>query len=683
MAIGRITGAMLFSNLERQGQNLAIDSDLAYYDVGNRRIGVNTSAPGYSLDVNGNAHLGNLILFGNTITSESGSVNLRNITNITISGGRVDYIVRTDGNGNLTFVDLNSLPEAIAINANISAANVAIASINANVTAANAALASTFGNTISLGANTVAALVSNAVALTTTTKVTDAISQLNYVLGKLVPPSPPNFPNNQTLSLSGMSTYTGLMATFAQTDNTGWGNLAVSAGSFVTTYRSNSYATNFITSCGPGNSGTISVYLNGQSAGSTTLTGSSNGTYGNLQIANNQDYHNVISTVTAGFWSSFDAQATGSSVPAGWNRVYIVDTVQTNNVIWYYDSSSPSTPSFSATSIVLSSNVVSYSSTVPHFTSSAGFTIRGNVTNLSGDTYPNSTYLFNATSAGGAFGAPTNVTYSAANITLPLPKLAANIAKFTTTANIVSGFGSSSGAPSVSVTNNYNTGSASFSTGNIILYKTGTGNQIEETALPIGSVGSGSGIPFRIVNPGSSDTPAYTGSESAFNSQTSPLLTYDATVVGAVLKFDQTDYSTGYLPVGPNLSGQASNQYFTFKFVRSSVSKFNINYTGSIAGLWVALPGSAIDTTSSLNGWLTLGTSYGGAGVPGVNSPGNGSNGCALGGIATFGSSGTYALTATFGTVSSSSTAANEIYVRIKLTSGQSVTALSIQTATN
>jgi len=39
--------------------------------------------------------------------------------------------------------------------------------------------------------------------------------------------------------------------------------------------------------------------------------------------------------------------------------------------------------------------------------------------------------------------------------------------------------------------------------------------------------------------------------------------------------------------------------------------------------------------------------------------------------------------TCTFGTVSSSSTATNEIYVRIALTSGQSVTGLSLKAATN
>ena len=153
--------------------------------------------------------------------------------------------------------------------------------------------------------------------------------------------------------------------------------------------------------------------------------------------------------------------------------------------------------------------------------------------------------------------------------------------------------------------------------------------------------------------------------------------------MGGILKNDVTNYST-YLPVGPDLSGQGSTQYFTFKFIRASTSKFDIQWTGTLAGLWVALPGSAIDTSSTLNGWLTLGTAYAGAGQPGAGSGGNGSNGAALGGTTPLNSAQTNKrITATFGTVSSSSTSNNEIYVRIKLTTGQSITALSLQTASN
>jgi hypothetical protein len=149
-------------------------------------------------------------------------------------------------------------------------------------------------------------------------------------------------------------------------------------------------------------------------------------------------------------------------------------------------------------------------------------------------------------------------------------------------------------------------------------------------------------------------------------------------VVAATLKHDLTNYASGYLPVGPNLStGRHGAQYFTFRFVRTSLSKFNIKFTGTIAGLWVAVPGSAIDTAAAAtNGWVSMASAYGGAGVP--------SSGCALGGVVTLNSSVTaHSKTCTFGTVSTSDTATNEVYVRIKLTTGQTVTALSLETATN
>jgi hypothetical protein len=220
-----------------------------------------------------------------------------------------------------------------------------------------------------------------------------------------------------------------------------------------------------------------------------------------------------------------------------------------------------------------------------------------------------------------------------------------------------------------------------------VLYKTGTGNNIEETSIPVIAVGTGSGNGIRIVNPGSADNPTYTGSEAAFNSTTGPFYTYDATNVAAAIKFDQTNYSSGYLPVGPNLTGQGASQYFTFKFTRTTVNKFDVLYSGSIAGLWVALPGSTIDTTAgTTNGWLDMSIAYAGSGTPGSDAGGNGSAGCSAGGAALLNSVQTNkSVTATFGTIQSGYSGSNtgDIYVRIKLTSGQSLTGLSIVTATH
>jgi hypothetical protein len=65
------------------------------------------------------------------------------------------------------------------------------------------------------------------------------------------------------------------------------------------------------------------------------------------------------------------------------------------------------------------------------------------------------------------------------------------------------------------------------------------------------------------------------------------------------------------------------------------------------------------------------------SGVPSV--------GCATGGTVTLNTSGTQSKTCTFGPVSSSDTAltGSEIYIRIRLNAGQTITALAILGASN
>lgn len=64
MAIGRISGPMLTRNLERQGQDLSVDGNLIYFDVTNRRIGINNDIPVSTLDVHGNVFAGNGVTVG-------------------------------------------------------------------------------------------------------------------------------------------------------------------------------------------------------------------------------------------------------------------------------------------------------------------------------------------------------------------------------------------------------------------------------------------------------------------------------------------------------------------------------------------------------------------------------------------------------------------------------------------
>ena len=140
------------------------------------------------------------------------------------------------------------------------------------------------------------------------------------------------------------------------------------------------------------------------------------------------------------------------------------------------------------------------------------------------------------------------------------------------------------------------------------------------------------------------------------------------------MRHDQTNYASGYLPVGPNLSsGRSGAQYFQFQFFRSAVSEFNINITGSYAGCKVCMPDNSAWVTglSNTNGWADMFQAYSGSGTPSNANPG-----CSDGGVMT-GSSGTFKCV--FGEQSSSNDSNNRILVRVKLTSGAgSVTALSI-----
>jgi hypothetical protein len=446
---------------------------------------------------------------------------------------------------------------------------------------------------------------------------------------------------------------------------------------------------------------------------------------GNLTITNDTDYNNIKSTVAAGFWYSANISASaGSGIAPGWNTVLIEEvggytTGNTNALMWYNDISSTNagTPTYSNTSITLTTNTVVYSSTIPHLTSGAAARLKGNLANLSGDTYSGNTNVTSSTAASGAYNAPTAVTWTGTvgpagyAGTVPLPRYFCNATYgsggtlyYETPVTIVtSGFGASTNGPTLTVTNNYTSAATSatqvaptgFAPGVTVLYKTGTTVQIEETSIPVNSVGTGSGNGFRVASQGSSNNPVYTAgnvSSPIWNSQTTTLQTYDAINIGSgsqgIIAWSQTNYSTGYLPVGPNLSSQATTQYFTMKFIRTAVSKFNVKYTGTIAGLWVALPGGSPNGTdtyaSTTNGWLDVSTAYAGSGIPGAGTGGNGSAGCAVGGVAVLNSAQTNkSVTATFGTLSSTNSTNNEIWVRVALTSAQSLTALTMETATN
>ncbi len=122
MAVGRISGPLLKSNLLRNGIDLAFETDLLYLDVSNQRIGVKNTSPQYELDVNGTIRATNLIvdnditinsisIVGNTISTTQPTLNLGTLDNVVYQNkARIDsidiegnVISTNDSNANLEF----------------------------------------------------------------------------------------------------------------------------------------------------------------------------------------------------------------------------------------------------------------------------------------------------------------------------------------------------------------------------------------------------------------------------------------------------------------------------------------------------------------------------------------------------------------------------------------------------
>lgn len=122
MAIGRISGQMLYNDLERSGSNLTFDGNLLHLDVNNRRVGVNNTNPLYELDVDGTVRANTYI---GTTLSTTGNVTAGNIV---VSGAVIA--------GNTTVNSINSNGSVTgttgAFSGNILAGNLYTVNVNAS-----------------------------------------------------------------------------------------------------------------------------------------------------------------------------------------------------------------------------------------------------------------------------------------------------------------------------------------------------------------------------------------------------------------------------------------------------------------------------------------------------------------------------------------------------------------------
>ena len=501
----------------------------------------------------------------------------------------------------------------------------------------------------------------------------------------------------------------------------------ISAGTALTSttarrYTSGTIDTQVVNNAYDGGAGTLTAVINGADRGNTTFSSSTgeNGTFTSLVVSGQLDANDSISSSTypTGFYQTFDAKITQAlaSYTVGLNdeRLEHSTTGNTNYVSVVYDDIT-STPSISSNGTLVegTAGTKRYISGIPYYNSGSPTVILSGiqVSNLTGQAYTdvsNIVEIDTATNQEGTSSAGTvntDYNYSAIDgastmLSGGIPLADTGVASAYTLGNLEVGITTSSvrtiDRVQVRARNCNGVGSYSENTTNIQVHSSAQSG-ISEIAIAVsdalGATYDDDGIRIADFISETTDTPSYTGATNfytndPYSESSDPGVegTREATIRLGVLKHDTTDYSTGYLPVGPDRSSDTGTQYFTFAFRRSNMANFDINITSSgISGLWIAAPGTAIDSASGLNGWLRADTTYGGSGVPGsdTGNGGNGSDGCAFTSgdriAASTSLSGGY--TMTLGSENGSNATGNVVLVRIALTSGQSVTALSVGVA--
>ena len=554
--------------------------------------------------------------------------------------------------------------------------------------------------------------------ITAQTDTDSIVFQLNSV------PSAPAGLSSKSIALSDsyQGTLPRLAAGFA--DNSDSNPLSAGADLTTTTARrftSGTIDTSVAENAYNGVSGTVTAIINGIDSGNTTFSASlnENGTFSTLVITDQRDANDTISSSTypTGFYQTFDSKITQSltsySVGVNDERIEHSTTGNTNYVTVVRDDMTV-LPSFGSIGTLSehTAGTYRYVSGIPYYnTGSPKLTVSGvTVNNLVGQAYTNQSNIveidpgtnYESTSS----TAIQNEDYTYAQIDGSVSFLTGGIPNANTgtssayalgdlTVDITTSNVRTIESPQIRVKNVNGTSSYSNFSEKVQVHSSSQSG-VNELIIPVAdALGNGTytddGIRITDFLAATTDTPSYTGStnfytNAPYSESSDPGVegTQEATVRLGVLEHNSEDYSTGFLPIGPDRSADTGTQYFTFAFRRQVVANFDIDITSStgITGMWIAAPGTGIDSASGLNGWLDTTGQYAGSGVPGSNTGagGNGSDNCALTGadVVPTGTSLNSGYTMTLGAENMSNATGNVVLVRIALASGQSITSISI-----
>jgi hypothetical protein len=538
-------------------------------------------------------------------------------------------------------------------------------------------------------------------------------------------PSAPSGLSSKTINLADSAQGTSPKLCAGFDDNTGAAT-TLSAGDSLATSTARRYTTtttidtttasNFY----DGATGTLAAEINASNDGTKTFTSTEGetGTFTSLVVSSNVDYDQVVASYPQRFYLVASAKITKNlsaySVGVNAQRLTHTTTGNTNYVHVVKDDITATPTTTIGTVSEGTQGTYRYVSGIPYYnTGSPTLNVTGTtVANFTGQAYQDTSSpheVDNDTNQESTTGdVITNTDFTYANIDGASSMLTGGVPNTDTGVSSAYTLGTlsvpitSSSVKAVKTIrarskNANGTGSYNSSATKIQVYRA-TPTLLDDEANGI-TVSDSLGAGFdddavRIAGFGSlsGDTPSLFDSSNA-NYYTDSAWSGAVTVAGTneaisrfgTIKHFTTDLSSGYLPVGPDLNtGRSGAQYFTFAFRRTTMANFTVRLSGTVSGVFIAAPGTAIDSASSLNGWLDAGITYGGSGVPGANtgSGGNGSNGCAFTSgdriiDGTSYSNSTFTLT--LGSENATNATGNNVLVRIKLESGDSITALSIE----
>ena len=490
-----------------------------------------------------------------------------------------------------------------------------------------------------------------------------------------------------------------------------------SAGTDTETSTLSSFAYN-------GDSGNINAVVDGDVSGTITFSGGSDvGSSGNIEVTAESDYQSLnssgsstsfaSSTFSPSLYKGFKAKVsvTSTDLATGSHSFKMQHTDSGNtNVISFVKDDLTSTPTVDMSAATLAqggAGTLAYESGIPYYTNDATLTLTGvKVYDWIGQTYRNDSTPFDVTngtnfeSTSGSVISTAGHSYSAVdgastylNSGIPTADTGKNSSSKYSIGSITVNVGAGgTGVEQVKARMNNVNGNGSYAefTGTKVQAKNSNSGVYETipVADSLGATHDDDGL--RITGFPSSDNPSFS---SSTNYYTGSVWSGVQTIAGtqeAVTRFGDlshftTDLSSGYLPAGPDLNtGRSGAQYFTFVFRRTAMANFTIRLSGKVSGFFIAAPATNIDDASSINGWLDAGITYNGAGTPGADTGngGNGSNGCAFTSGDRIIDGSTYSndtFELTLGDQNGTNSFGNNILVRIKLESGDSVTALSIE----